>query len=97
MNKQQLVRTIAHTHKITLYEAEQILNTILKSIRKQLKQGQRVRLRNFGTFQARKSHGKLRAKFDDSENFFKMGWQSFVNMLELKWIQKNKEVIPCLK
>ncbi len=33
--------------------------------------GRIVRHRNFGTFQAKKSHGQVRAKFDDSKNFFK--------------------------
>ncbi|MBA7491556.1 hypothetical protein ES702_02104 [subsurface metagenome] len=71
MNKQQLINTISREHGYPKAESERILNTILQTIKTELRKGHLVRLRNFGTFQARKSHGKVRAKFDDSKNFFK--------------------------
>ena len=70
MNKQQLIKRITKEHGYPNAESERILTTILTVIQEELKKGNIVRLRNFGTFKAKKSHGKLRAKFDDSKNFF---------------------------
>jgi len=70
MNRQQLINIISREHGYHKAESERILNTILGTIKTQLRKGNLVRLRNFGTFQARKSYGKVRAKFDDSKNFF---------------------------
>lgn len=72
MNKQQLINTVTKQHGFTKAEGERILDTILTEIKTQLTKGEIVRLRNFGTFQLRKSHGKLRAKFTSSRNFFNM-------------------------
>ena len=71
MNLKDLARILSKEHHLSRSLANSILQAILKTIVSELKQGHRVRLRNFGTFQAKKSHGKLRAKFDDSKNFFK--------------------------
>ena len=71
MNIKGLARVLSKEYHLPRSLANSILQTILKTIVGELKQGRRVRLRNFGTFQAKKSHGKLRAKFDDSKNFFK--------------------------
>ena len=71
MNLKDLVRILSKEHHLSRSLTNSILQTILKTIVSELKQGHLVRLRNFGTFTARKSHGKLRAKFDDSKNFFK--------------------------
>ncbi len=71
MNKQQLIQLISQEHGYPKAESERVLDTILTAIKTELKKGDIVRLRNFGTFQARISHGKVRAKFDDSKNFFK--------------------------
>ena len=71
MNSKALSRILSKEYHLSQSLANSILKTILKTIVTELKQGRLVRLRNFGTFQARKSHGKLRAKFDDSKNFFK--------------------------
>ena len=71
MNLKDLARAFSKEHHLSRGLANSILKTILKTITSELKSGRLVRLRNFGTFQARKSHGKLRAKFDDSKNFFK--------------------------
>lgn len=70
MNTKGLIRVLASSHGLSKALSRAILTTILKAIATELKQGRLMRLRNFGTFQARKSHGKLRAKFDDSKNFF---------------------------
>ena len=71
MNSKDFARILSKEYHLSRNISDQILKTILKTIVSELKQGHRVRLRNFGTFSARKSHGKLRAKFDDSKNFFK--------------------------
>jgi nucleoid DNA-binding protein len=70
MNSQALSRILSKEYHFSQSLANSILKTILKTIVGELKQGRLVRLRNFGTFRARKSHGKLRAKFDGSKNFF---------------------------
>jgi len=71
MNSKDLARILSKEYRFSQDLSNQILKTILKTIVSELKKGNLVRLRNFGTFRARKSHGKLRAKFDDSKNFFK--------------------------
>jgi nucleoid DNA-binding protein len=71
MNITELASVISEEHSLSKSFSTRILETALTTIRKELKQGHPVRLRNFGTFQAKKSHGNLRAKFDDSKNFFK--------------------------
>ena len=70
MNSKELARILSKEYHLSQGLSNQILKTILKTIISELKKGNLVRLRNFGTFQAKKSHGKLRAKFDDSKNFF---------------------------
>ena len=70
MNHRELAEEIRKNHGLSWAESSRILETVIETIREQLKQGHLVRLRNFGTFQARKSHGKIRAKFNDSKNFF---------------------------
>jgi nucleoid DNA-binding protein len=71
MNTKGLTRVISLKFGLSKALSGAILKTILQTITSELKSGRLVRLRNFGTFTARKSHGKLRAKFDDSKNFFK--------------------------
>ena len=66
-----LTEVISKEHGLSKAFSNRILKTVLNTIRKELKKNRTVRLRNFGTFEARKSHGKKRAKFDDSKNFFK--------------------------
>ena len=72
MNSKELARVLSKEFHLSQDFSNQILKTLLKTIVNELKKGNLVRLRNFGTFRARKSHGKLRAKFDDSKNFFKI-------------------------
>ena len=71
MNLKDLSRVLSKEHHLSRSLANSILQDILKTIVSELKKSNLIRLRNFGTFRARKSHGKLRAKFDDSKNFFK--------------------------
>ncbi len=71
MNITELALVISEEHSLSKSFSISILKTALNTIRKELKQNRMVRLRNFGTFSVRKSHGKLRAKFDDSKNLFK--------------------------
>jgi len=70
MNSKELARILSKEYHLSQDLANQILKTILETIVNELKKGNLLRLRNFGTFHAKKSHGKLRAKFDDSKNFF---------------------------
>ena len=72
MNHRELAEEIRKNHGLSWAESSRILETVIETIRGQLKQGHLVRLRNFGTFQARKSHGKIRAKFNASKNFFEL-------------------------
>ena len=55
-------------HGIPKHFAEDILRTIMSTIVTETEKGNLVRLRNFGTFEMRKSHRKRRLKFSDSEN-----------------------------
>ena len=71
MNTTELTLVIREEHSLSKAFSIRLLKTVLNTIRDELKQGHIVRLRNFGTFQRKKSHGNLRAKFDDSKNFFK--------------------------
>lgn len=71
MNIRELTKVISKEHGLSKAFTRRILKTVLETIRKELKKNRPVRFRNFGTFRACKSHGKVRAKFDDSENFFK--------------------------
>jgi nucleoid DNA-binding protein len=71
MNTSELAKILSNKYFFTQDLSDQVLKTILKSITTELKKGNRVRLRNFGTFEARKSHGKVRAKFDASKNLLK--------------------------
>lgn len=49
--------------------ADEILKEVFDTITRQLNQGRRVKLRGFGTFEMRKSWGKLRPKFNPSTTF----------------------------
>ena len=71
MNRSQLAGVIRKEHGYSKAQSSRILNTVIDAIRSELKNNRLVRLRNFGTFQARKTRGKIRAKFDDSKNFFR--------------------------
>lgn len=71
MNVEELSAALAKRHGFTKAFAGRVLGTVIETIRAELRAGRPVRLRNFGTFEARESYGKVRAKFDDSENFFR--------------------------
>jgi nucleoid DNA-binding protein len=71
MNQKELINTLAKEQELPKDFAERILKSMLNTIVSKLKKGDVVRLRNFGTFQIKKSHRKYRVKFDDSDNIFK--------------------------
>ena len=71
MNQKELVNVLSHKHGLPKDFSERILKTILNTIVHEVRKTNLVRLRNFGTFQAKKSHRKTRVKFDDSDNIFK--------------------------
>jgi len=70
MNRSELSALLAKKHGFNKAFAARVLSTVLETVRSELTKGNRVRLRNFGTFQARNSRGKVRAKFIGSKNFF---------------------------
>lgn len=73
MNVEELRDVVAKRHGFTKAFAGRVLGTVIETIRAELVAGRAVRIRNFGSFEARESYGKVRAKFDDSPNFFRAG------------------------
>ncbi len=71
MNQGDLITILARNHGFTKALAGRVLSTVFETIRSELSAGGEVRIRDFGTFRARESHGKARAKLDDSPNFFR--------------------------
>ncbi len=71
MNTRELAEVIRKEHGYSKAESHRILDTVLESIRSQIKRGDRVRLRNFGTFKPRKYYDKIHCVFDDSKNFLR--------------------------
>ena len=71
MNQKELINVLANKHGLPKDFAERILKTILNTIIQEVRKTNFVRLRNFGTFQAKRSHRKIRVKFDDSDNIFR--------------------------
>jgi nucleoid DNA-binding protein len=70
MNRSELSTFLANKHGFNKAFADRVLSTVLETVRDELTKGNRVRLRNFGSFEAKQSRGKLRAKFYGSKNFF---------------------------
>ena len=68
MNMTELAEALHKKFGLPHRFAFRIVQFILDTIAAQLKQRRLVRLRNFGSFEMRKSHGKLRAKFNPSPN-----------------------------
>lgn len=73
MNYRELAGAVRKEHGFSKALSGRIVDTVIESIRDEVKRGGMVRLRNFGTFRARVRYGKRRAEFDDSENFFREG------------------------
>lgn len=71
MNQKELAQHIRKEFGLPYTYSYEIIQKLLNKIVLELKNENRVRLRNFGTFEARQSHGKVRAKFNDSKNIFK--------------------------
>ncbi len=72
MNRSELTKVLAKKHGFTRAFAGRVFDTVLETIRCEVAGGGMVRIRNFGTFRAGKSDGKVRAKFNDSRNFFRV-------------------------
>ena len=70
MNRGELIGVLAEKHGFSKAFAGRVLTTVIETVRAELAGGGKVRIRKFGTFQARESHGKVRAKFNDAEKFF---------------------------
>jgi nucleoid DNA-binding protein len=70
MNTTELSLVLRKEFGYSKAECYRITDTLLTTIRIEIKKGNPVRLRNFSTFQARKIYGRLGAKFNDSKEFF---------------------------
>jgi nucleoid DNA-binding protein len=70
VNTTDLAEAIHDRHGFNRAESRRILDSILETIRTEIKRGGRVRLRNFGVFKPRDYYGKTHCVFDDSKNFF---------------------------
>jgi nucleoid DNA-binding protein len=68
LNQEEFVELLAGRHGIPKAWARDILKDVLGIVGGALKQNIRVRLRNFGTWEMRESHGKVRPKFAASKN-----------------------------
>lgn len=71
INKNELAKELKRKFGLPQKFAYKIIEAILNIIASQLNQGKMVRLQNFGSFQMRNSHGKLRPKFNPSPNILK--------------------------
>lgn len=71
MNQKELAESLEKEFGLPAKTSEEIVKSILNEIVVELKRNERVRLRNFGTFEIRNAHGKKRVKFNDSENILK--------------------------
>jgi nucleoid DNA-binding protein len=76
MNVEDLSEALAEHHGFTKAFSGRVVRTLFETIRSEIKAGGVVRIRNFGTFDSRTSHGKPKAKFTDSKNFFRKGGPS---------------------
>jgi nucleoid DNA-binding protein len=70
MNRGELIEVLANKNGFTKAFAGRVLTTVIETIRAEVAAGGEVRIRKFGAFQGRGSHGRVRAKFDDAEKFF---------------------------
>ena len=70
MNVRELTDVVAKQHGFTKAFAGRVVRTVIETIREEVKAGRPVKIRNFGTFEARESYGEIRAKFEDSPKFF---------------------------
>ena len=71
LNMRELADLLHQRHGLPKRFAEDVLKEILNAISRELTQSRKVRLRGFGTFEMRRSRGKLRPKFNPSLNFAK--------------------------
>jgi len=70
MNVENLVHKISSEFGFSKALSDRIFKFIIQQVKLELRNGLRVRFRNFGSFISKISHGKKRAIFDDSKNFF---------------------------
>jgi len=68
LNEGDLIEILEKEHGLTEAWARDILKTVLGSIGGALAEEKAVMIRNFGKFEMRESHGKVRPKFDASKN-----------------------------
>ena len=51
MNKQELIRSVADNSGLTLVQSEKAINALLESVKSTVKNGGKVKLMDFGTFE----------------------------------------------
>ena len=77
INKQELIRRVCQQVNPDEKVIEEILDATLEEIYQSLKQGERVNLRNFGTFYIQFKRSSTVFKFNPSQRLRKLfGWSS---------------------
>jgi len=71
MIKRDLIDILNKKHGLPQSFSGRIVNTILDAIKSDLKKGNRVEFRNFGSFEVSKKWGKKRVQFNPSKNILK--------------------------
>lgn len=54
MNKSDLIQALADGQNVTIKDATEIINTIIKTMAESLKEGDNIELRGFGSFTVKK-------------------------------------------
>jgi len=59
MNKTELIAAVAKDTELKKVEAERAINSVLNAVQKALKDGEKVQLIGFGTFEAKKRPARM--------------------------------------
>ncbi|MDD2429293.1 MAG: HU family DNA-binding protein [Eubacteriales bacterium] len=59
MNKTELIAAVAKDTELKKVEAEKAINSVLNAVQKALKDGEKVQLIGFGTFEAKKRPARM--------------------------------------
>ena len=59
MNKTELIAAVAKETELKKVEAEKAINAVLNTVQKALKDGEKVQLIGFGTFEAKKRPARM--------------------------------------
>ena len=70
-NQKDLILYLSREFGFPKQYADEVIKVFLGKIASELKKGNKIKIRNFGVFEMRKSHSKLRPKFNPARNLFK--------------------------